>query len=98
MPKKINRRLYVGLKASKGETSGLREVFRAVPTPSVLTHGDKYDAVIGPFRTLPAALFMVHFGQSNPHCVCVNDAEKLAKRHGWDRLRELPRTKQINYA
>jgi len=70
-------RIYIGHKA------GVKpEIFRAPETPTFTTHGDKYNGVTGPFRTKAGALFMRDHGQGNPHCRCVRDAERLAKKYG----------------
>ncbi len=66
-------KIYVGL---KGNT---RKVFRSFTTPTNKSHGDKYNAVIGPFRTLRGASFMADYGRNNPHLRTVRDAEELAK-------------------
>lgn len=73
-------KLYVGLR------NGLREIFRNGTEPTAESHGDKYAAVIGPFRTLTGALAMVHFGAGNPHIQCVADAERIGRKYK-DRLR-----------
>lgn len=65
-------RPYVGLKA------GTREPFRAITTPTEISH-PQYSAVIGPFRTMRGARFMATSGYANPHCVTVRDAERLAR-------------------
>lgn len=64
---------YVGIK-----NLGTREVFHATETPTEKTYGAKYNAVIGPFRTIRGAEFMRDYGMSNPHVQCVADAERLA--------------------
>jgi hypothetical protein len=69
-------KLYVGLKIATQS----REVFRADETPTEASHGAKYDAVIGPFRTKRAAVIMATYGGNNPHLLCVADAERMAKR------------------
>lgn len=38
-------------------------------------------AVIGPFRTVRGAEFMRQYGEGNPHCQTVGDAERLAKQY-----------------
>ena len=68
-------RVYVGLKISGG-----REAFRSAHMPTEGTHGDRYRAVIGPFRTARGARFMVQYGEGNPHVQTVGDAERLAKQ------------------
>lgn len=67
-------RPYVGLLHGGG-----REVFRSVQRPTTELHGDKYGAVIGPFRTRRGAEFMARHGAGNPHCRCVRDAERLSR-------------------
>jgi hypothetical protein len=69
--------IYLGL----ASTSNKREIFRSDETPTFQTHGEKYNAVVGPFQTRRAAEFMRDFGRNNPHCQCVADAERLAKKY-----------------
>jgi hypothetical protein len=66
-------KLYVGVNAGK------REVFRSSVNPSQETHGAKYAAVIGPFKTKRAAEFMAKYGQGNPHLQTVADAERISR-------------------
>lgn len=56
------------------------EIFKCDYIPTFETHGKIYNYVIGPFLTKRAAVFMKNHGNSNPHCQCVADAEKLAKK------------------
>ena len=52
----MKTKLFVGcIKGSRDKGFGKREVFRAVGTPTEETHGSRYAAVIGPFRTRAAA-------------------------------------------
>lgn len=75
-------RLYVGCVGAD------REVFRSPVTPTRESHGAKYLAVIGPFRTRRAADFMASpGGRNNPHCQSVADAERIASRLGRRNLR-----------
>jgi len=67
-------RPYVGLAKDGG-----REIFRSVTTPTEAEYGERFFAVIGPFRTTRGALFMKDHGAGNPHCQHVADAERLAK-------------------
>lgn len=67
------------LKYYLGLYQGKRRVFRFCSAPTEATHGEKFDAVVGPFRTKRAAYFMAWFGKNNPHCRSVADAERLAK-------------------
>lgn len=71
-------KLYVGRIAFKPSV-----IFRAASTPTEATHGHLYAAVIGPFRTKRGAEWMADpvKGQGNPHCRCVADAERLAKKY-----------------
>lgn len=68
-------RVYVGMKA------GNWAVFRSSVTPTEETHGDTFNAVMGPFRTLRAARFTVKHGKGNPHIQTVSDAERIAKKY-----------------
>jgi len=69
------------MKIYLGYNQGKREIFRAASIPTEATHGDKYAAVVGPFRTIRGARFMRDYGQGNPHCQCVADAERLGKKY-----------------
>ena len=68
------RRLYLGY-----VTDGPPETFRSAHEPTFETHGEEYNYVVGPFRTLAGARFMRDYGERNPHCRCVADAERLAR-------------------
>ena len=68
-------RYYMGYRIDTGG----REVFRAPSTPTALSHGDVYAAVVGPFRTKRGAVFMAMYGRNNPHIQTVADAERYAK-------------------
>ena len=73
--KKKTSRLYVGV-----PKKGAYQVFRSATTPTQKTHGDRFFAVIGPFRTKAAADIMAKYGKGNPHLQTVAQAEKLAKQ------------------
>ncbi len=73
MTQKQHTKFYVGCKVG-----GSRELIRYHKQPTAITHGHQYLAVIGPFRTKRGAEFMRDYGQGNPHCQCVRDAERLA--------------------
>jgi hypothetical protein len=68
--------IYLGLNAGAPGA-----IFRHETTPTFATHGDRYGAVVGPFRTMRGARFMRDHGRGNPHCQHVDDAERLAKRY-----------------
>ena len=70
--------IWLGLRSDPGRAP-VREVFRCDSVPTQETHGEKYNAVIGPFRTLRGARFMR--GPGYPHCCNVRDAERLAKEY-----------------
>ena len=53
------------------------------PTPEDYPH---FTAVIGPFVTKRGAIFMRDYGQGNPHCQHVADAEKLAKKFAAEKV------------
>ncbi len=72
----MKERIYLGVSGCRP-----REVFRYKGTPTQESHGDRYAAVIGPFRTMRAARFMAECGQGNPHLQTVADAERLAPRN-----------------
>lgn len=74
---KARKRPYLGLKG------GAREVFRSSETPTQASHGTRYGAVIGPFRTMRAAVFMQRYGHLNPHLQTVAQAEKASIGFGW---------------
>lgn len=57
------------------------EVFKSESEPTFNTHGHKYLAAIGPFRTMRAARFMRDHGKFNPHCRCVSEAERLGRKY-----------------
>ena len=62
---------------------GGREAFRTAIEPTQDSHGDRFFATWGPFRTKRGA----RVGASgravnNPHMVTVGDVERIAKREG----------------
>lgn len=75
------KRFYVGCRAGAPY-----EVFKADAEPTEKTHGHLYAAVIGPFDTKRGAEFMAKYGNGNPHCRCVADAERLAKDYEYGKL------------
>jgi len=75
----LRTRYYVGARINKDDTTRHdRYVFTSSVLPTSASHGDRYIYVIGPFRTKAGAIFMANFGANNPHCQCVDDAERLA--------------------
>lgn len=68
-------RYYLGLNSQ----TNTRELFAAQAPPTEATHGDKYKAVVGPFKTKRGAALVRDHGQNNPHVQTVNDAERLSK-------------------
>ena len=67
-------KIYVGI-----DNIGFRWVFRTPAKPTFETHGGKFAACIGPFRTVRAARLLALNGANNPHVQCVADAERIAK-------------------
>ena len=70
---------YVGVNKPEGIYYRRRDIFAASETPTEDSHGGRWTMAIGPFRTLRGAAFMATFGEGNPHCQCVEDAERLGK-------------------
>ena len=58
----------------------LDEVFACDMVPTFASHGLRYAAVTGPFRTKRAAIFMSRTSP-NPHCVTVSQAESLVLKY-----------------
>ena len=78
-------KIYVGYNKGKAQ-----KIFRALSIPTQKSHGHLYAAVVGPFRTKKGAQFMLNYGDNNPHCQCVADAERLAK--WWEKHEALHQT------
>ena len=70
----MKTKIYVGVKGAK------RKVFRSAKTPTFASHGKRFAAVIGPFRTKAGAEAMAKYGRNNPHLQTVADAERMAKK------------------
>ena len=65
---------YVGYKVGGG-----RETFRAESEPTPESHGHRYAAVWGPFRSKRGAVFGASWrAVGNPHVQTVADAERIA--------------------
>lgn len=56
-----------------------RHVFRSVETPRE-EDWPFFSLVTGPFRTARGAYYMAQYGENNPHCQTVAQAERLAER------------------
>jgi hypothetical protein len=67
---------YIGIKVGRG-----RYLFQLANKPSYMVASHGYDAIIGPFQTKRGARFMQRYGQGNPHCQTIKDAERLAKKY-----------------
>lgn len=74
----MRKRWYIG------RTKSRRELFSSESVPTVDSHGARYNAVIGPFRTRAGAVYMFMYGENNPHCRTVAQAERLAKKFSVD--------------
>lgn len=60
--------------------NGSLEAFRSESVPTESSHGERFKAVIGPFRTRRAALWAERYGSNlNPHFRHVEDAERLSR-------------------
>jgi hypothetical protein len=77
----MSKRNQIWVGRTAGTLAGT--VFRNPTTPTTESHGEKFAAVVGPFRTVRGAAWMAHptRGTLNPHCRCVGDAERLAKMY-----------------
>lgn len=54
-------------------------LFRAAQIPTRESHGHRFTAVIGPFRSKVGASFFARYGRNNPHIRTADDAERLAR-------------------
>jgi hypothetical protein len=54
-------------------------LFRSAQTPTWESHGQRFTAVIGPFRSKVGAGFFARYGRNNPHIRTTDDAERLAR-------------------
>ena len=54
-------------------------LFHAARTPTKETHGLRFIAVIGPFRSKVGASYYARYGKDNPHIRTADDAERLAR-------------------
>jgi hypothetical protein len=63
-----------------GHTGGRFVAFRSAIVPTEQTHGARYVAVIGPFRTARGARWAAQYGENNPHFQTVADAERFAAK------------------
>jgi hypothetical protein len=73
------KRWYMGY-ASRGASQPLRQVFASDHAPTADGHPE-YAAVVGPFRTKRAAVYMAESGQGNPHLQTVDDAERIVREN-----------------
>ena len=73
-----NNRIYAG--HPNGQVWPV-EIFRADSTPTQVSHGDRFAAVVGPFSTIRGARYFQRYGRSNPHVQTVADAERLARQY-----------------
>lgn len=85
----MKTKIFVGCKGIQ------REVFKSENVPTYESHGHKYNACIGPFRTMRGANFMAKYGLGNPHCQTVTQAERLGKNMNLKILRIIEETKRI---
>lgn len=70
-------KFYVGVKSCFERNK--RSVFYCYLTPTFESHGDRFDYVIGPFKTREAADFMAGPGFNHPNCLTPNDAERFVE-------------------
>lgn len=72
----MTARIYVGLSCT---ATALFEVFRSKREPTEKEFGERFGAVVGPFRTKRGAEFFAAHSLGNPHISCVDDAERIAR-------------------
>jgi hypothetical protein len=70
----MRKGIYVGLT----RMSDTRQVFRSFDEPTFENTQGRYAAVIGPFKTMRAAVWATH-QINNPHFQTVADAERLSR-------------------
>lgn len=61
------------------EIGSARRIEKSATIPTEATHGDRFIAAIGPFRTMRGARYFQAYGRGNPHILTVADAERMAK-------------------
>jgi len=54
-------------------------LFHAAQTPTKESHGQRFLAVIGPFKSKVGASYYARYGQGNPRIHTADDAERLAR-------------------
>ena len=54
-------------------------LFHAAQIPTKETHGLRFTAVIGPFKSRVGASYYARYGKDNPHIRTADDAERLAR-------------------
>lgn len=62
----------------RAKETGQLVYFQSIDTPTEASHGHLYGAVVGPFRTVRAAMWAERYGNGNPHFQHVNDAERIS--------------------
>ena len=78
----MRRKIFVGILHPRSYygKGHHREIFTTNGyMPTFHTHGIRYTAVIGPFRSRLAAEIMAKHGENNPHFQHVEDAESFAR-------------------
>ncbi len=63
-----------------GYTEASLVAFESDTEPTQASHGDRFFAVMGPFKTQEAAEFMAKHGRGNPHCGTVADVERIVRQ------------------
>lgn len=59
---------------------GSLQAFTSTRKPTFASHGKRYLAVLGPFRTKRATLWAEKHARGNPHARTVDDIETLARQ------------------
>ncbi|MCZ7547651.1 MAG: hypothetical protein M5U11_00645 [Anaerolineales bacterium] len=54
-------------------------LFHSAHTPTKESHGHRFTAVIGPFKSRVGASYYARYGRDDPHIRTAEDAERLAR-------------------
>lgn len=66
---------YVGIQKCNGRYVS----FTSAEAPTFERFGSRFNAVIGPFKTMRGAKWAERHGRNNPHFQTVADAERLSR-------------------
>lgn len=64
-----------------GYKNGKPERVDSPTIPTFQSHGNQFDCMVGPFRTVRGLKAMIKWGRNNPHMQTVADAERIGKKY-----------------